>query len=139
MRYIFNFTLIQVVFLNYSLFFLFLIPKTSFEIMMSDFSFWMFKIILLFLTSGKCSHIIYTQKNTCSNPAFTSGKSIESALCEFQTTKAGTVDKKMSRTFDVVDHQILLSKLYRYDLNDRPLELIKSYLYKRSQYSSQFR
>ena len=34
----------------------------------------------------------------------------------------------LAKTFDTVDHRILLSKLYRYGIRGGPLELLRDYL-----------
>ena len=42
----------------------------------------------------------------------------------------------LKKTFDTVDHDILLRKLYKYGIRGNVWPLIKSYLYNRSQYVS---
>ena len=40
----------------------------------------------------------------------------------------------LSKTFDTIDHRILLCKLYNYGIRGTPHDLIKSYLINRKQY-----
>lgn len=74
-----------------------------------------------------------------------SNLSTETALCEFQMKVVDALDSRMSaiglfvdfsRDFDVVNHNILLAKLYRYGFRGTCFDLIQSYLQDRKQYVS---
>ena len=74
---------------------------------------------------------------------FTKLKSTEDALCNFQIKIIDALEKKLSviglfvdfsRAFDLVSHEILISKLERYGFRGVPLDLLTSYLSGRKQY-----
>lgn len=77
-----------------------------------------------------------------SQHGFVSGRSTETALCSFQAKIVEARDNGLlclglmidfSKAFDTVHHQLLLSKLTRYGIRNKPLSLFASYLKDRSQ------
>ena len=73
---------------------------------------------------------------------FRKGYSIEQAILEITDSLKKALDKKLvtyglfldfSKAFDTIDHDILLSKLYRYGKRVNPLRWFENYLYNRNQ------
>ena len=68
--------------------------------------------------------------------------SIEQAVLEITDSRKKAMDKKLvtcdifldfSKAFDTINHDILLSKLYRYGIRGNPLRWFLKYLYNRNQ------
>ena len=72
---------------------------------------------------------------------FRKGYSIEQAILEITDSLKKAMDKKLvtyglfldfSKEFGTINHDILLSKLYRYAIRGNPLRLFENYLYNRN-------
>ena len=73
---------------------------------------------------------------------FRKGYSTEQAVLEITDSRKKAMDKKLvtcgifldfSKAFDTINHDILLSKLYRYGIRGNPLRWFENYLYNRNQ------
>ena len=73
---------------------------------------------------------------------FRKGYSTEQAILELTDSLKKAMDKKLvtyglfldfSKAFDTINHDILLSKLYRYGMRGNPLRWFENYLYNRNQ------
>ena len=73
---------------------------------------------------------------------FRKGYSTEQAILEITDSLKKATDKKLvtyglyvdfSKTCDTINHDILLSKLYRYGIRGNPLRWFENYLYNRNQ------
>ena len=73
---------------------------------------------------------------------FRKGDSTEQAVLEITDSRKKDMDKKLvtcglfldfSKAFDTINHDILLSKLYRYGIRGNPLRWFENYLYNRNQ------
>ena len=76
---------------------------------------------------------------------FRKGRTCEHALLNAQATIINSLSKKQivllllidfSKAFDMVDHNILLRKLHRYEIRGQALKLMESYLTNRKQFVS---
>jgi hypothetical protein len=81
----------------------------------------------------------------CNQYGFRNSHSTELASLEFVNRIINCMDKNeiplavyldLSKAFDTIDHQILLSKLQYYGIRDSSYKLIQNYLYNRKQYTS---
>ena len=73
---------------------------------------------------------------------FRKGYSTEQAVLEITDSRKKAMDKKLvtcgifldfSKAFDTINHDILVSKLYRYGIRGNPLRWFENYLYNRNQ------
>ena len=73
---------------------------------------------------------------------FRKGYSTEQAVLEITDSRKKAMDKKLvtcgifldfSKAFDTINHDILLSKFYRYGIRGNPLRWFENYLYNRNQ------
>ena len=73
---------------------------------------------------------------------FRKGYSTEQAVLEITDSRKKAMDKKLvtcgifldfSKAFDTINHDILVSKLYRYGIRANPLRWFENYLYNRNQ------
>ena len=73
---------------------------------------------------------------------FRKGYSTEQAVLEITDSRKKAMDKQLvscgifldfSKAFDTINHDILVSKLYRYGIRGNPLRWFENYLYNRNQ------
>jgi hypothetical protein len=102
-------------------------------------------VVKIFEKAVKCQLIDYLESNNLLSPsqsAYMKNRSTQTALHQIVDECMNNIDKNyaniiccldLSKGFDTLNHEILLSKMSKYGINGRNIEWFKSYLVNRTQ------